>query len=98
MADRMTRKSLRAIGINGGQEMLNTRLVSWSLGLFGAVTFVVCDLRDGNATESAHAYVSRTAVAGVHVADLVGLTARARRELSIWRLCRLGVLPDLQLA
>ena len=42
MADRMSGISPRTIGINGGRDMLNTKLISWSLGLFSAVTFVVC--------------------------------------------------------
>ncbi len=36
------RSSPRAIDINGGGNMLNTKLVSWALGLFAAVSFVVC--------------------------------------------------------
>ena len=36
------RTSTLGIDINGGGNMLNTKLISWALGLFGAVTFVVC--------------------------------------------------------
>ena len=31
-----------AINISGGRDMLNTKLVSWALGIFTAISFVVC--------------------------------------------------------
>jgi 2TM family of unknown function (DUF5676) len=42
MADRAARTSPLAIDINGGRNMLNTKLVSWALGIFAAITFVLC--------------------------------------------------------
>lgn len=32
----------RAININGGRDMLNTKLVSWALGIFATVSFTLC--------------------------------------------------------
>ena len=46
MATRLNRMTGRTghqdINTDGGQNMLNTKLVSWALGLFAGVTFIVC--------------------------------------------------------
>jgi hypothetical protein len=43
----------RAISTRGG-DMLNTKLVSWALGVWGAITFVVCVLYGLITPESLH--------------------------------------------
>lgn len=45
-----TRTEVLAIGINGGRIMLVTRLVTWSQGLFSAVTFIHRHLGVGRAS------------------------------------------------
>lgn len=76
--------------------MLNIKPVSWAPGLWGAVTFVVRDLRPGHAAEPAHARVARARVAGIQMAHLVGFPARAGREFFVRRVCRAGICADLQ--
>jgi 2TM family of unknown function (DUF5676) len=38
----LTRARPQAIDISGGRNMLNTKLVSWALGIFAAITFWLC--------------------------------------------------------
>lgn len=53
-ANAAARTSPQAIDINGGRGMLNTKLVSWALGIFTAVTFVVCVIYGLVAPQSLH--------------------------------------------
>ena len=58
----------------------------------------MCHLRTGHTTKPAHAQLSRTGVASIQMAHLVGLLAWACGEFFIRCLCRNGVRSHLQLA
>gem|GEM_PF-137473 len=38
----LARRNPQVIDINGGRNVLNTKLISWALGIFTAVSFVLC--------------------------------------------------------
>jgi hypothetical protein len=39
---KVVRTSRRNINIKRGRDMLNTKLVTWALGIWSAITFIVC--------------------------------------------------------
>ena len=77
--------------------MLNIKIVSWSLGLFTAISFVsVRHLRTHRAAELAHGAIPGGGLTGFHVADRGGLLSGVDRELSLRRLRRTRIRPHLQ--
>lgn len=52
---RKSRPIRTEVNIPSGARMLNTKIVSWALGLFTGVTFIVCVLYGLVAPESLHA-------------------------------------------
>ena len=106
IANRRLRRAIIQIGRRPGMprttyglegKMLNTKLVTWALGIWAAVSFVLCVVYGLMTPQSLHMSDFLEMVLPAFKWHLVGISARSGRELFVWRLRRLSVLPDLQL-
>ena len=77
--------------------MLDTRLVTWTLGIWASATFLVCVIHGVIVPERLHmrAFLEQVLPA-FEVADAGRLRARIAGELPVWRIRRRALLLDLQ--
>jgi hypothetical protein len=77
--------------------MLNIKLVTWALGIFTGITFVVCVIYGLVTPKSMHMSEFLEMVLPPFKWLTVGLPAWIGRELPLRRLYRTGILSDPQL-
>ncbi len=79
--------------------LLNAKVVSWSLGIFLALSYILCVVYGLAVPERLNGMKAmlEAALPASQMADPRRLYSRARRELSLWCIYRHCLRPDLQL-